>query len=181
MALVRNYYELKFGLLCGINQIKFLGTDADWDRLIVIMKQLIVSFDMAQTFTTGVLQPILDVYKNIYNTRLSLSPELKDWWGRVFLHERHSGSGPQETFNGWICQLYRVNESGKIMKKVLEPSDLETTITQANITIINEDQTEEKMKYMTGFIGVLEKDNEYTPCNTWACGMWNDLVKPKFY
>lgn len=175
MAVVKNYFDYRFCLMCGINKVKFLGTDEDWDKLMDVLTELQTQFDKCDELLSEVLDPIIEIYGKFCLTRQEKLVEAnKEWWQKIFLEKHLDGSGPQLLFDGWIKDLYRVKNDGSLRdeEKKVEPEDLESVLSQGNMTIIYEDGTEKEWKYSTGFIGVKAHDNNYRPCNTWWVGCW---------
>ena len=202
MAVVRNYYDYKFQLMCGINRVRFLGTLDDWkllsDQLSSLRKALEtcptstqqLKYEKPSHIVKDVLDPMLEVFQHFLQTMTESSPseQTKDWWERIFLYERRGGSGPQELFNGWICKLYRVNDEGYVFyESSLEPSDFATILSEATMTVIYPQGLEEKLKFGTGFVGcshrvekVSASDTEmdvFSPVNSWWVGQWDENKK----
>ncbi len=105
------YYRYTVETLCGIPEIRLLGTAADWQKLKVAVAQLAEAFD-------GHLHAYFQHLLPVVNTLASQAngePQDDDFWKSIYKH--HSGSG-SETFNGWLSAFVNyVQVNGALVAK----------------------------------------------------------------
>lgn len=108
MGTLKNYFDYKFELCCGLPEVTLLGTVEDWqnirDRCIILLK-----YDLADGFMSkwyNMLVPILDKF---IETAKGF-PDL-EWWNKV-CHKHSGGSGPSY-LTGWVSVFTVFSNEGE--------------------------------------------------------------------
>jgi len=115
MATMKNYFDYKFSLCCGLPSITLLGTVADWKEIRHRAERL-VEFDTGDKkmkMWSKMLFPVLDQFVRTAEGKCD-----KDWWNRIANHVG-GGSGPT-WLSGWITVFCVFNDSGKWMGETHE-------------------------------------------------------------
>ena len=102
--------------LCGIRNVKLLGTLDDWVKL--KQKALDLMTFMKQTkfedYIANIL-PILDEFVNTYNGNPN-----QDYWNKIMnIKSGHIGSGSYKLISGWILNFYI-----GCANKTMDPKDI---------------------------------------------------------
>lgn len=143
---------------CGINNVRFMGTLEDWQKLRqktaeLIKYSVLGPFDTWTTYVERVVT-ILDKFVETYQGTVDL-----EFWNTIVATEavrRQSGRG-LANIEGWILHflgIYTKIDIDKIPEKTIS----------VPITLINQVTDEEKLlTLLGGFSGVQYKDGAYRP------------------
>lgn len=114
MCAMKNYFEYKFCLQCGLPKVRMTGKLEDWLEIRKRVDRL-PEFDADGTMTkwTPILQHVLDQFVATYKQAStgSVSDELKNFWNSI-VHHSGGGSGPTY-LSGWILAFLPYTDGKK--------------------------------------------------------------------
>jgi len=160
MESLKNYYEYKFSLMCGIPEVILHGTVEDYQSIIERILKFQKLFPDFNWWLEKLVPHIEEIISSIRG-----KPN-KDWWEKI-CHSKGGGSD-LSVLSGWLADFIPYIRDGK---GVLQPakqdhmhycqglingidfSDLEEAITQTEF-ILDDNGTEYKMMLVAGFLGV---------------------------
>lgn len=130
---------------CGLAAVHFLGTETDWEELLVKLDGL-KAFDHEGQVAAYVdrLRPVLQQFLRTYRGDVDL-----DWWNRM-MNERDAlrGSGGATFVSGWILAFYGLEGE-------LDASDLEMENLEVDIELCDQLRgTKEIVTLVGGFSGL---------------------------
>ncbi|KAN0031309.1 hypothetical protein ACTA71_010398 [Dictyostelium dimigraforme] len=112
MATVKNFFEFKMSLMCGLPEVTIQGTNGDWIDVKNRIEKL-KEFDITSNVDgevmkrwTEMLSPIIDKIIDSVNGK----PDTQ-WWNRI-ANQESDGSGPSY-LSGWITAFCVFNNDGK--------------------------------------------------------------------
>jgi hypothetical protein len=139
---------------CGINQVKFMGTLADWEK-VRSKVQALKAYAGCKGWEKYVdeLVPILDQFVNTYNGKVDV-----DFWNKVMnITHGRIGSGSTSYVSGWILSffgIYNKVDTGDIPSYSFEvPINIDNKLTGQKKTV----------QLIGGFGGVHKEDGAYRP------------------
>lgn len=108
MATMKNFFDFKVTLLCGLCDVTLLGTEQDWISVRQRAQRLLTFDNDRQQMKKWCdkLFPILDQFI----LSIQGKPD-KNWWNRICTHIG-GGSGPVY-INGWLSVFCVFNEKGE--------------------------------------------------------------------
>merc|ERR1719347_82128 len=110
----QEYFEYRVMMLCGIPGVSMMGSEEDWERLVVkleeveeFLKPLDDVLQLADWFNSSkvVLRNLLETYRGY--------PD-KDWWSRIMNLEQEFGSGGGTTVSGWFVTSFLGLKTGDL-------------------------------------------------------------------
>ena len=127
MSAMKNYFEYRMCLMCGIPQIEMMGTEDDWRKLkskfialreiLAPVKMHLVGLGYWWEKVEVILQKLIDTYTG--------KPDLK-WWSHIFNKKDPWGSGPSYTvLKGWFIEDFLNGRNVKTLEEIV-PSGLTT-------------------------------------------------------
>lgn len=97
MGAMKNYFEYKMYLCCGLTKVTVLGTPEDWSDII---NRTTVLSEFGLSWWTDKLIPVLQQFKNACEGE----PDI-EFWKRAYI--RHGkGSGGQSDVTGWVNTFF---------------------------------------------------------------------------
>lgn len=142
--------------LCGIKNIKFMGTNNDWvsvlDRTLKLQQYALAENDSWYLYIKN-LQPILNKFIDTFNNNVDV-----EFWNKVMnINHGSRGSGSTTYVSGWILNffgIYNKVESSDIESYNINfPIEIENHITGITKTVT----------FVGGFGGVNKEDGAYRP------------------
>ncbi len=139
---------------CGINQVKFMGTLADWQKLrekTVALKSYAVCKGWEKYIDE--LLPILDQFVATYTGKVDV-----DFWNRVMnITHGQIGSGSTEYVSGWILKFFGLYDR-------VDSGDIPSYNFEVPVMIDNKMTSQKKtVQLIGGFGGVHKEDGAYRP------------------
>jgi hypothetical protein len=114
MSTVREYFDMKFELSCGLSQVTLEGTLEDWQKLYTKTMELhrfkINVIDEWCDLMLPILQEFINSYQGQVNT---------DFWQKICTSKRR-GSGSQQRLRGWFLVFGAFSDKGKYLLNPLE-------------------------------------------------------------
>lgn len=180
MDCMKQYFDFKMVLCCGITDVGLIGEDSDWELLhtyVVALQSLSVAPDKdkyfndpnAQTFT-GWISDLRYICKGFIQT-IKQEPAAIDFWKSIITLENiGEGSGITRYLSGWITAL--VNPLRSIGSK-MDVNDIKTQYFNVGVTH-SDNGFDTKINIIggqTGFIYNKEKD-------TYSVNMSYAVIKP---
>jgi len=98
MSTLKKYFDFTLMTLCGIPEIKLLGTKEDWIELKI--RTLKLKDYMVEKFADkwfGLLIPILDEFIKVFMGEID-----KTFWSLIFKEYKNEGSGAYINLSGWF-------------------------------------------------------------------------------
>lgn len=129
MSTMREYFEMRFELSCGLSELTLAGTLDDWKQL-YNKASLLNTFKVAEFDAwRALLLPVLQEFINAYQYQVN-----EDFWQKMCTSTRR-GSGSQQKLRGWFLVFTPFNDEGKYLLNPLE------TVSQTGIyAALNDDQ-----------------------------------------
>lgn len=110
MGTLQKYFSYTFGTVCGLPSVTLLGTEGDWENILLRLEKLNNHGEEPTTWC-GLLKPILARFVKSFQD--PESEEVLDFWQKI-VHQYNMGSGP--TFlSGWITAFCFWDEDGKLL------------------------------------------------------------------
>jgi hypothetical protein len=108
MGSMKQYFEYKCTLMCGLPEVTLLGTVEDWEKIEMKAKRLL-EFDCKEKYMTDWYEMLKNVLANFTKSKRG-DPDCT-WWNRV-CSTTSGGSGPSY-LSGWITVFSVFNDRGK--------------------------------------------------------------------
>ena len=103
MYSVKEYFQYKMVLACGIPAVEMLGTEDDWSKLQSKLKVLRTLLEPIEN-DLGLSSEWWDLVEKVFRELLATyqgRPD-KEWWSHIISYEESFGSGGQKRYRGWI-------------------------------------------------------------------------------
>lgn len=155
MDTLKEYFE--YGMLipcCGITQVKFIGTNSDWEKLVKKLKDL-EKYDIDGHWKTYIenLIPILNKFIDTLNDKV----DIDFWQGVMNIESKQAGSGSVRYISGWILNFFGIYE--KVNSDSIQGYELDFPV-----TVENRMTREKKNVNVIGKFGNVNYENGfYTP------------------
>jgi hypothetical protein len=175
MATLKNYFDFKCTIQCGIPNVTLMGTKSDWQAVLDRVRKLhlydIPESTILKTWQNK-LEPICQQFVNCFNDRVDA-----DFWSKICSKERY-GSG-STLISGWITNFIVFDEDGKyIHKESIDSTDIPNGIVSVPVTI-NNNGAECKAMMFAGSIGyTLAATCTIQPSIDWAIALVDPNLKP---
>jgi len=195
MASMKNYFDYKFSLCCGIPKVTLKGTVEDWRQLEEKAKRLL-TFDNNKKHMATWYKMLAPVLSNFTKSREG-NPNI-EWWQRVCSH--HGGGSGPSYLSGWITVFTVFNDQSVWVGDqrqvnatfggnphsdkcefapegwpVIDTSDLPKGYVDVPL-IVDDNGTEYKCKLLAGHMSVSVKETEISPRVDWLLQLQNDSV-----
>jgi len=143
---------------CGISNVHFLGSQADWERVLQKTKDLAKYSTKEGPSCVGYVEglvPILEKFIDTYKGNVDV-----EWWNKIFnfTHGR-LGSGGCTYVSGWFLNFFYGLGSTKV-----DPSDIKARTLKVPVEIDNKlTGVKKDVHIVGGFGGVTKIENAYRP------------------
>ncbi|KAF9957867.1 hypothetical protein BGZ70_009373 [Mortierella alpina] len=114
MATLKQYFDYKFHMMCGLPAVTLLGERSDWEKLLLRAEKL-SEYGEATTKWRDLLRPVLAGFVQTFSD--PKAQETKDFWQRI-AHYSGGGSGPTY-LSGWITAFLFFDRDGKSLHEVV--------------------------------------------------------------
>lgn len=158
MNINKNYYGYEMIYCCGIPKVYLHGSTEDWQNLV---KKTISIMDKFQN--TELYQYIKKMYLpplvQLHNT---VSQYVDEYWWSNMIKSSKCGSGSQDEFSGWICDMFPVIRRPDKYHKTFSQSMLMTNVISGKSqTLIHVDDNGHRydVELNAGFMGVHQSED----------------------
>ncbi|CAO3574737.1 unnamed protein product [Mortierella alpina] len=108
MATLKEYFDYKFSLMCGLPAVTLLGERSDWEKLLLRVEKL-SEYGEDTTKWRDLLRPVLAGFVQTFDD--PEAQQTKDFWQTI---ASYSGGGSGPTYlSGWITAFLFFNRDGK--------------------------------------------------------------------
>lgn len=139
---------------CGINQVKFMGSLADWEK-VKTKVQALRSYAICKGWEKYIdeLLPIIDQFISTYNGKVDVN-----FWNQVMnITHGRIGSGHTEYVSGWILKFFGIYDQ-------IDSGDIPSYSFEVPVKIDNKMTGQKKtVQVLGGFGGVHKEDGAYRP------------------
>ena len=169
MGAMKNYFEYRMMLLCGLTEVTVLGEPNDWED---IKNRLGAMSEFNLAWWTDELIPIIDQFKSACGG----DPDV-EFWKRMYVSQGY-GSGSQHGFGGWLCAFfpYLTETKRKRVRNpkvnwategVVDSEDVPSSLSFAPVTVIDHG-VEHPFKFYGGLVGCEFVDGTLSPVSGWS-------------
>ena len=179
MSAMKNYFDYKFCLQCGLPKVRLTGTLEDWQEIRRRIDRL-PSYDVDGSMAkwTLILQHVADRFIETYQQASNgddISAELKNFWNSIC---HHSGGGSGPTYlSGWVLAFVPFDDRGRYYLKSfdsvktgdygrLDTNDIPNGFVETPV-IIDDNGTEYKTKFYSGHFMAEYVDEFMRPSIDW--------------
>ncbi len=167
MEAMEPYFEfVVMYVICGIPEIKLLGTTDDWKKILDKTRKL---GDYNLKWWTNELEPVLKEFINASKGNIN-----KRFWRNMFKYHSKKKYGAPQIINGWIVKFFPYDKDGRRnnLKTLNRDKALPEEIVKVDLKYIKNDglQNEEIMlELWAGFIGLEQNPDNFalTPQISW--------------
>ncbi|CAF1245341.1 unnamed protein product [Adineta ricciae] len=179
MDSVKNYYDYRFSLCCGIPEVTLRGSPADFQQVIDRVNELRAIFTDFHWW----LDPLIPHLKELKSSAEG-KPNI-DWWQKIC--HKVGGGSDISMLAGWLADFVPYASDGKgHYRKArrdhrhytqglingIEFQDFDESVTQTDF-VLDDNGHETKMKIIAGFLGVGQnpQTGALRPCLGWSTAL----------
>lgn len=172
MGAMKNYFNYKMCLECGLPKVTLQGTKADWQVIRNRIDKMLNWGNKDLVMWHSVLFPVLDNFVGAFDNNVD-----KDFWNRIAC-ETGGGSGPSY-LKGWILSFIAFDDVGKYILNPIDQinetndygkvdtNDIPTSTVEVPVTI-DDNGTEYKTIFYAGNMVCRVDAEKIRPCIDWA-------------